>query len=208
LRRRRRARRDGAGLKTSRATARSGPCGGSPAPRGVGPPAAAPRPAPIIFSNMASRSLDSRDAASAPARTTKPTAATKDATPRAAFAARRTTRANDASTPLRSARVIASPTMTQGEEYVLVNPEILEARGRELGMEGCLSLPGISGEIARAKVIRFHALNRQGEPVEMEAKDFFARIIQHEVDHLNGILLMDRVDFDRRQEILASYQRL
>ena len=104
--------------------------------------------------------------------------------------------------------LVASPTMTQGEEHVFVNPEILEARGRELGLEGCLSLPGVSGEIARAKAIRFRALDRKGRPLEMEVKDFFARIIQHEVDHLNGILLIDRVDFDKRQELLASYQRL
>ena len=104
--------------------------------------------------------------------------------------------------------LIASPTMTEGEEYVFVNPEIIEARGRELGLEGCLSLPGISGEIPRAKIIRFRALDRNGKPVEMEAKDFFARIIQHETDHLNGILLIDRVDFDKRQELLADYQRL
>lgn len=104
--------------------------------------------------------------------------------------------------------LVALPTLTRGEEVVFVNPEILEARGRELGLEGCLSLPGISGEIPRAKVIRFHALDRQGKPVEMEIRDFFARIIQHEVDHLNGVLLIDRVDFDKRQELLASYQRL
>ena len=104
--------------------------------------------------------------------------------------------------------LVASPTMTRGEEYVFVNPEILEARGRELGVEGCLSLPGISGEIPRAKIIRLRVLDRNGEPVEMEIKDFFARIIQHEVDHLNGLLLIDRVDFDKRQELLASYQRL
>lgn len=104
--------------------------------------------------------------------------------------------------------LVASPTLTRGEEYVFVNPEILEARGRELGLEGCLSLPGISGEIPRAKVIRFRALDRQGKPLEMEIKDFFARIIQHEVDHLNGVLLIDRVDFDKRQELLAAYQRL
>ena len=104
--------------------------------------------------------------------------------------------------------LIASPTVTPGEEYVFVNPEVLEAKGREAGMEGCLSLPGISGEIPRAKVIRFRAQDRQGKPVEMEIKDFFARIIQHELDHLNGILLIDRVDFDKRHELLAAYQRL
>lgn len=104
--------------------------------------------------------------------------------------------------------LVASPTVTPGEEHVFVNPEIFEARGRELGLEGCLSLPGISGEIPRAKIIRLRALDRYGKPIEMEIRDFFARIIQHEVDHLNGILLIDRVDFDKRQELLASYQRL
>ncbi len=104
--------------------------------------------------------------------------------------------------------MIACPTMTPGEEYVFVNPEIIEAKGRELGLEGCLSLPGISGEISRAKAIRFKALDRRGKPVEMQVKDFFARIIQHEADHLNGILLIDRVDFDKRQELLTAYQRL
>ena len=103
---------------------------------------------------------------------------------------------------------IASPTMTPGEEYVFVNPEIIEQQGRELGLEGCLSLPGISGEIPRAKTLRFRALDRKGKPVEMTAKDFFARIVQHEMDHLNGMLLIDRVDFDKRQELLAAYQRL
>ena len=104
--------------------------------------------------------------------------------------------------------LIASPTMTRGEEFVFVNPEIVEARGREMGVEGCLSLPGISGEIPRARWIRFRAFDRKGNSVEMEIKDFFARIIQHEVDHLNGILLIDRVDFNKRQELLAAYQRL
>ena len=103
---------------------------------------------------------------------------------------------------------IALPTMTQGEEYVFVNPQIVESRGRQVGMEGCLSLPGISGEIPRAKIIQFRAQDRQGNAIEMTVKDFFARIIQHEMDHLNGILLIDRVDFDKRQELLAAYQRL
>lgn len=103
---------------------------------------------------------------------------------------------------------VASPTMTEGEEYIFVNPEILEMRGKELSLEGCLSLRGVSGEIPRAKVVRFRALDRHGKPVEMEVKELFARIIQHEVDHLDGILLIDRVDFDKRQELLASYQRL
>ena len=104
--------------------------------------------------------------------------------------------------------LIAAPTMKHGEEFVITNPEIIESAGRESGLEGCLSLPNISGEIARAKKIRFRFQDRYGNPKEMEVKDFFARIIQHEVDHLDGILLIDRVDFDKRQELLAQYQRL
>jgi len=103
---------------------------------------------------------------------------------------------------------IAAPTMKKGEEYVIVNPEILEAKGREVGMEGCLSLPGISGEVPRAKKIKLRYQDREGNPHEVELKDFFARVIQHEMDHLDGILLIDRVDFAQRQALLGQYQTL
>ncbi len=102
--------------------------------------------------------------------------------------------------------LIASPTMKRGEEHVIVNPEIYEAGGREVGVEGCLSFPGVSGEVARAKKIKFRFQDRFGKPHDMEIKDFFARIIQHEMDHLDGILLIDRVHFNQRQEILSHYQ--
>ena len=104
--------------------------------------------------------------------------------------------------------LVACPTAEPGKEIVIVNPEIYEAKGREIGLEGCLSLPGISGEVPRAKKIRFRYQDRSGQPHDVEASDFFARVIQHEVDHLDGILLIDRVDFDKRQELLAEYQRL
>ncbi len=102
--------------------------------------------------------------------------------------------------------LIASPNMKEGEEYVIVNPEILSATGREIGKEGCLSLPDIMGEVERAKKIRLRYQDRTGKFIEVEIKDFFARIIQHEMDHLDGILLIDRVDFNQRQELLAQYQ--
>ena len=104
--------------------------------------------------------------------------------------------------------LIASPTLKEGEEFVIVNPEIVESSGREKAVEGCLSLPGVSGEVTRAKKIRLRFQDREGKPRDMEVKDFFARIVQHEVDHLNGVLLIDRVDFDKRQALLAQYQRL
>ena len=106
--------------------------------------------------------------------------------------------------------LITAPQMRKGQVYVIVNPEIYESSDREMemGMEGCLSLPGITGEVARAKRIRLRYQDRQGHVQDIEAKDFFARIIQHELDHLEGILLVDRVDFNKRQEILSQYQRL
>ena len=103
--------------------------------------------------------------------------------------------------------LIAAPTMKPGEAHVIVNPEIYSSSGREIGVEGCLSLPGISGEIPRAKKIKLRYQDRKGIKHDAELKDFFARIIQHEIDHLDGILLIDRVDFDKRQELLAQYQR-
>jgi peptide deformylase len=103
---------------------------------------------------------------------------------------------------------IACPTMKKGEEHVMVNVEILESSGREMGVEGCLSLPGVSGEVPRAKKLKFRYQDRHGKPHEMEVKDFFARVIQHEMDHLDGILLIDRVSFNKRQEILSQYQLL
>lgn len=102
--------------------------------------------------------------------------------------------------------LIAAPTMKKGEEFVIVNPEILDAQGRVQGPEGCLSLPGISGEVWRAKKIRFRYQDRTGTPREMEVKDFFARVVQHEMDHLDGILFIDRVDFSQRQQLLTEYQ--
>lgn len=103
---------------------------------------------------------------------------------------------------------IACPTMKKGEEYVVVNPEVYESSGRETGVEGCLSLPGVSGDVVRAKKLKMRYQDRFGKHHDIEAKDFFARVIQHEMDHLDGMLLIDRVSFNQRQEILSQYQLL
>ncbi|MCL6453031.1 MAG: peptide deformylase [Alicyclobacillus sp.] len=73
----------------------------------------------------------------------------------------------------------------------LINPEIVEMSGSQVGPEGCLSLPGIHGDVERASHVKLRAWNRQEETVEYEADGMFARCIQHEVDHLNGILFTD-----------------
>lgn len=102
--------------------------------------------------------------------------------------------------------MIVSPESKRGEEYVIVNPNISDLRGREVGAEGCLSLPGLSANIARAKKLILSYQDRNGHPHEMEVRDFFARVIQHELDHLNGLLMLDRVSFSDRQVLLREYQ--
>ena len=82
----------------------------------------------------------------------------------------------------------------QGEPLAIINPEI-EVLGNDLieGWEGCLSIPDIRGRVPRAANIRVSALDRQGKRIEITTKDFPARVIQHETDHLNGILFFDRM---------------
>jgi peptide deformylase len=75
----------------------------------------------------------------------------------------------------------------------LINPYIIKESGEQKEVEGCLSLPGIFGEVKRPKKVKVEALNRDGEKVTIKADDMFARAICHEVDHLNGILFKDKV---------------
>ncbi|HHW43752.1 peptide deformylase [Desulfofundulus thermobenzoicus] len=89
-----------------------------------------------------------------------------------------------------SKRVIVVDT---GEGLIeLINPEIVEARGEETDTEGCLSLPDMLGEVPRAVEVRVRGLDRHGRPVEHQASGFLARALQHEIDHLDGILFIDR----------------
>lgn len=76
---------------------------------------------------------------------------------------------------------------------VLINPEILRREGAEWGEEGCLSFPGIWGDVQRAKRVRVGALGLDGKPFEIDAEDLYARVLQHEVDHLDGILFVSKM---------------
>jgi peptide deformylase len=76
----------------------------------------------------------------------------------------------------------------------LVNPEILERRGEVIGEEGCLSIPGFVGNVKRAEFITVKALNRKGKEVKLKASHNLARVIQHEIDHIDGILYTDRLE--------------
>lgn len=77
--------------------------------------------------------------------------------------------------------------------FVVVNPEIKEISPEtELGIEGCLSIPGLHGEVDRALAVTVKGQTRRGQPVRIKAKGWLARIFQHEVDHVNGIVFTDR----------------
>ena len=73
----------------------------------------------------------------------------------------------------------------------LINPEILERSGSQNGPEGCLSCPGMWGDVKRSQYVKVKALNEHGEEIIIEAEDFLARALQHEIDHLEGILFID-----------------
>lgn len=76
----------------------------------------------------------------------------------------------------------------------LINPEILEFSGEQTDTEGCLSLPGTSGEVTRANYVKVKALNEDGEEFIIEGEELFARAVFHELDHLDGVLFTDRVN--------------
>ena len=75
----------------------------------------------------------------------------------------------------------------------LINPVIIEANGEQQGIEGCLSVPGVSGEVIRPQKVRIGAQNEKGEYIELEGEDLLARAFCHELDHLEGILFIDKM---------------
>ena len=91
---------------------------------------------------------------------------------------------------------------------VLINPQIDLGAETEKGTEGCLSFPEITGEIVRAKSITVRAQNLDGEPIEIETTGFLARAVQHEVDHLNGILFIDRMSSAAKTSLSSKLKRL
>ncbi len=81
-----------------------------------------------------------------------------------------------------------------GKLFALCNPQIVRADGEEEGEEGCLCLPGYVGEVKRATSVIVKAQDRRGKKVRIKAEGFLARVFQHETDHINGILYIDRVE--------------
>ena len=83
----------------------------------------------------------------------------------------------------------------EDHKVAMVNPEIVKAEGEVLGIEGCLSIPGYIGEnIRRAEKIVVKGQDVRGKSIKVNAEGWFARVLQHEIDHLDGILFLDRLD--------------
>ena len=88
---------------------------------------------------------------------------------------------------------IAIVDIQEDNKIVLINPEIIEEEGKAVMEEGCLSIPGETGDVIRAEKIKVRTLDRDGNEIEFKAEGLEARAIQHEIDHLDGILFIDKV---------------
>ncbi len=94
------------------------------------------------------------------------------------------------------------------EPMVVINPVIVESDGEWVYDEGCLSIPGLFVEMTRPKTVLMRGLDMDGNEIEIEADELEARLFQHELDHLNGVLMFDRMQPEQRKEALAEYKRL
>lgn len=92
--------------------------------------------------------------------------------------------------------VVIDVTEEGDDPLVLINPEILELSGEQTGQEGCLSVPGKAGIVTRANYVKVKALDENMDEIIVEGEDLLARAIQHEVDHLSGILYVTKVEGD------------
>lgn len=108
--------------------------------------------------------------------------------------------------PVRLFIVNESGRPDEGEELVFVNPTLLEKQGSATAEEGCLSIPGVFGLVRRAASVRIAATDLAGTPFELSARELLARVVQHEYDHLLGILFVSKV-VPSQQKLVAKRLR-
>lgn len=109
--------------------------------------------------------------------------------------------------PIRMFVMNASGEKDEGEEFVVINP-VISPRSNEEAEEGCLSLPNIHGNVVRAKTIHLNAFNLTGGEINMDLSGFDARVVQHETDHLDGMLFLDRLKEGAVMEEAANIEAL
>jgi peptide deformylase len=107
-----------------------------------------------------------------------------------------------------SRRIIVVDVREEGSSpFALINPKIVESsRDTEKAEEGCLSIPGVSGVVERPAHVVVEGLNEHGQPLRIEAEGLLARCLQHEVDHLDGVLFIDRLSPLKRTMVLKKYR--
>lgn len=100
---------------------------------------------------------------------------------------------------------IANPSQERGREVVVVNPVLESSEGRAAVVEGCLSVPNVWERVRRASVVRLRGQNAAGTPLSLEADGLLAIVVQHEFDHLQGRLFIDRISWWRRARLYAYH---
>jgi peptide deformylase len=94
-----------------------------------------------------------------------------------------------------------------GKLLVVINPALVETQGELVSEEGCLSIPEFRDEVRRARRVLVTGLDRNGRPIQIEGEDLLARIFQHEIDHLNGVLFVDRLSPAKRDILLRKLKK-
>ncbi|MCH2178614.1 MAG: peptide deformylase [Mariniblastus sp.] len=112
--------------------------------------------------------------------------------------------ANQVDLPLQLFVVNASGEPGNGEELVFINPVIDQPKGSEVSEEGCLSIPGVHADVNRPAQIHISAYDLEGNEIDMVADGLLARVIQHEYDHLQGVLFIDRISESAQKQIAGE----
>ena len=96
----------------------------------------------------------------------------------------------------------------RSKPFALINPEIVSSEGEQLYEEGCLSCPGLAGVVRRAALVTVTGLDPKGNNVQIDADNLLAVVLQHEIDHLNGVLFVDRLEPDERLKVERQRSQL
>lgn len=110
--------------------------------------------------------------------------------------------------PLRVCVIDLSVGQKGGELITLINPELVEREGMQVEDEGCLSVPGFTASVARPARTVARGLDREGRPISIEGRGLLARALQHEIDHLEGTLFLDRLRGIKRDLIMRKIRKL